>query len=70
MTAALIDRRRPHLFAAALCSGLAGANLVRGASPAVALVAAVLLPLAAWGDGVTRLALVALALALVLMRVT
>jgi ComEC/Rec2-related protein len=64
VTAPLLDRRRPHLLAAALCSGFAGANVVRGGSPAVALVAAVALPFAVWADAATRLALVALLLAL------
>jgi len=64
VTAALLDRRRPHVLAAALCCGLAGANLARGASLAVALAAVTVVPLAVFSDGVARFAVLALALVL------
>jgi ComEC/Rec2-related protein len=62
----LLLRNVPHVLLACLCSGIALANAVRGASPAVAALGAVVVPIAALvSEATRRVALVALALLLV-----
>ena len=58
----LLYRAGPHLLAAALCTGLAGANAMRVTSPSAVLVASALALGAAFTLGWPRLALLAAAL--------
>jgi competence protein ComEC len=59
-----VARATPHLLAAALCAGLAGANAVRLTTPAVAVLACALALVGAFAVGWARLALIAAGLCL------
>jgi competence protein ComEC len=61
---AFVARATPHLLAAALCVGLAGANAIRLTAPAVAAVACSLALVGAFAVGWARLGLVAAGLCL------
>lgn len=56
--------RAPHALAAALCGGIAAANVARIAHPALAALAVGIVAAAAWASGERRVALAAAALAL------
>jgi competence protein ComEC len=61
---AFVARATPHLLAAALCVGLAGANAIRLTAPAVAALACALALVGAFAVGWARLALIAAGLCL------